>query len=273
MFWPQPQNCGVPKFGSETLNYCHNKGKYLSPSALAAGPIGRVRQSEGAKEVSRLVITRRSLLASSASAGLLLIAGEAQLLKTEPGPFKQTMTTLFWVGEPSTDENDFIPNDQSYWDKDWQANYGGVDDPQRRNGHWPADFTPKQNPFYVALPFGEFTDHNELKTNARRVPWYRTGLDPLLKNRWVEINRDGRSCFAQWQDVGPLNEDDFRFVFGDALEPLNTFEARAGLDVSPAVWHYLGMGDNGHTGWRFVEASMVPPGPWMDLVTALGNNR
>ena len=171
--------------------------------------------------MSRLVITRRSLLASSASAGLLLIAGEAQLLKTEPGPFKQTMTTLFWVGEPSTYENDFIPNDQSYWDKDWQANYGGVDDPQRRNGHWPADFTPKQNPFYVALPFGEFTDHNELKTNARRVPWYRTGVDPLLKNRWVEINRDGRSCFAQWQDVGPLNEDDFRFVFGDALEPLN----------------------------------------------------
>jgi hypothetical protein len=183
------------------------------------------------------------------------------------------MTTLFWVGEPSTDENDFIPNDQSYWDKDWQANYGGVDDPERRNGHWPADFTPKQNPFYVALPFGEFTERNELKMDARRIPWYRAGLEPLLKNRWVEINRNGRSCFAQWQDVGPCNEDDFGFVFGDAPKPVNTFEVKAGLDVSPAVWHYLGMQDNAHTGWRFVEASAVPSGPWMDIVTTLGNNR
>ena len=162
------------------------------------------------------------------------------------------------MGEPSTDENDFIPNDQSYWDKDWQANYGGVDDPERRNGHWPADFTPKQNPFYVALPFGEFTEQNELKKDARRVPWYRSGLDPLLKNRWVEINRDGRSCFAQWQDVGPCGEDDFGFVFGKADKPLNTFDARAGLDVSPAVWHYLGMQDNGHAGWRFVDAGGGP---------------
>ncbi|MGA7373588.1 MAG: hypothetical protein WBW37_13435 [Methyloceanibacter sp.] len=224
--------------------------------------------------MSRLVITRRSLLTtSSASAGLFLIAGGAQLLRTEPNPFKVTMTTLFWVGEPSTDENDFIPNDQSYWDKDWQANYGGVDDPERRNGHWPADFTPKQNPFYVALPFGEFTEQNELKKDARRVPWYRSGLDPLLKNRWVEINRDGRSCFAQWQDVGPCGEDDFGFVFGKADKPLNTFDARAGLDVSPAVWHYLGMQDNCHAGWRFVDAGAVPAGPWTDIVTTLGNNR
>jgi len=224
--------------------------------------------------VSRVDLTRRDLLAAAyATAGLFLIAGGAQLLRTLPSQFKMTMTTLFWVGEPSNDENDFIPNNESYWDKDWQANYGGVDDPERRNKHWPARFKPKQNPFYVALPYGEFTQNDALKKDARRVPWYRSGLDPLLKNRWVEIKRDGRSCFAQWQDVGPCGEDDFAFVFGKAIKPRNTFDAKAGLDVSPAVWHYFGMRDNDLAAWRFVDAAAVPAGPWTEIVTILGNNR
>jgi hypothetical protein len=99
------------------------------------------------------------------------------------------------------------------------------------------------------------------------------GYSPLLKNRWIEILLDGRSCFAQWQDVGPCNEDDFAFVFGNATKPRNTFDAKAGLDVSPAVWHYLGMNDNGLTAWRFVDARDVPAGPWTEIVTTSGNNR
>ena len=39
---------------------------------------------------------------------------------------KITMTTLFWVGEPDNDENDYITNICSYWDKDWEKNYGGL---------------------------------------------------------------------------------------------------------------------------------------------------
>ena len=57
-----------------------------------------------------------------------------------------------------------------------------MDDPEHRNGHWPAGFRPKENAFYVALPYGEFTDADLLKTSARRIPWYRSGLSPLLKN-------------------------------------------------------------------------------------------
>ena len=92
--------------------------------------------------------------------------------------FKSTVTTLFWVGEPSDADNAFIPNDVSYWDQDWQASYGGVDDPDRRNGYWPADFTPRENPFYVALPYGEFEAlrGNELKPDAQDIPWYHRGL-------------------------------------------------------------------------------------------------
>jgi hypothetical protein len=79
--------------------------------------------------------------------------------------------------------------------------------------------------------------------------------------------------YAQWQDVGPNHEDDFDFVLGRATKPQNTFEARAGLDVSPAVWHYLGMNDNGLTALRFADAAEVPLGPWTDIVTTSGNNR
>jgi hypothetical protein len=65
---------------------------------------------------------------------------------------KRTWTTMFWVGEPSGKENKFIPNTCSYWDDNWQEHFGGIDDPLHRNGFYPAAFTPKQNPFYFALP-------------------------------------------------------------------------------------------------------------------------
>jgi hypothetical protein len=190
-----------------------------------------------------------------------------------PAAFKETMTTLFWVGEPADAENAFIPNDQSYWDKDWQGHYGGVDDPWHRDGHWPANFRPRENPFYVALPYGEFTAAGKLKRGARDIPWFDPDRTPLLKNHWVEVEREGRSCFAQWQDVGPCGEDDFGFVFGDSSKPQNTFDAKAGLDVSPAVWHYLGMKGNQVASWRFADARDVPAGPWTEIVTTSGNNR
>ena len=212
------------------------------------------------------LIAAGGLVTSVACPGLILPARAV-------APFKETMTTLFWVGEASGEENAFIPNDQSYWDQDWQDHYGGVDDPERRSGHWPADFRPKENPFYVALPYGEFTRAGKLKRRARDIPWFTDGVTPLLKNRWVEIVLRGRSCFAQWQDVGPCGENDFDFVFGNSAKPRNTFDARAGLDVSPAVWNYLGMDDNRVTAWRFVEAGDLPSGPWTEIVTTSGNNR
>jgi hypothetical protein len=136
-----------------------------------------------------------------------------------------------------------------------------------------VNFKPRENPFYVALPYGEFTESDRLKPEARDIPWFNRDHSPLLKNHWIEVSLNGRSCFAQWQDVGPCGEDDFDFVFGVALEPLNTFDAKAGLDVSPAVWHYLGMKRNCITDWRFVDVRDVPAGPWTEIVTVSGNNR
>ena len=186
--------------------------------------------------------------------------------------FKSTMTTYFFVGEPADASNAHIPNDASFWDDAWLKHFGGVDDPLARCGFSPCRFTPLENPFYVALPYAEFDAEGTLKDSAKRVPWYRPGAAPLLKNQWVEIVHDGHVCYGQWEDVGPNGEDDFAYVFGSSAIPSNTFGERAGLDVSPALWKCLGMTDNDITSWRFVGASAVPSGPWKDTVTSSATN-
>ncbi|HET7446361.1 MAG TPA: hypothetical protein VFJ49_00255 [Methyloceanibacter sp.] len=116
----------------------------------------------------KLRLTRRGLLAVAGSAACfaLLRPSIARAITVPINDFKTTMTTMFWVGEPSNAENDYIPNHESYWDKDWLASFGGVDHPRHRDKDWPAGFTPKENPFYVALPYGEFGKGDRLKTEA-----------------------------------------------------------------------------------------------------------
>lgn len=181
--------------------------------------------------------------------------------------FKKTITTVFWVGEGATGDNGFIDNYGSYWDSNWLKHFGGVDSPLHRKGFFPASFTPKQNPFYVALPFAEVDANGNFKEIAKRIPGYGSSKEPLTKNRWVEIRYNGKSCFAQWQDVGPFEENDFEWVFGNAAKPRNQTGLKAGLDISPAAAQYLGIKDSAKTEWRFVEAPAVPDGPWKAIVT------
>jgi hypothetical protein len=181
--------------------------------------------------------------------------------------FKKTMTTVFWVGEGATADNGYIDNYGSYWDPDWKKHFGGVDSPHRRRGYFPAGFTPKQNPFYIALPFAEVNEDGKLKAIAKKIPGYGGDGEPLTRNRWVEIRYGGKSCYAQWQDVGPGGEDDFDWVFGSATNPKNKQGMKAGLDISPATAHYLGVNDTAMTEWRFVEAAEVPDGPWKAIAT------
>jgi hypothetical protein len=181
--------------------------------------------------------------------------------------FKETMTTIFWVGEDASSENGYIHNHGSYWDSNWMKHFGGVDNPLNRRGYMPATFTPKQNPFYVALPFAEVDPEGHLKEVAKKIPGYGTGRGPLTRNRWVEIRYRGTSCFAQWQDVGPFGEDDFDWVFGAADKPKNTKGLKAGLDISPAAAQYLNMKDSDRSEWRFVDEKDVPDGPWKAIVT------
>ena len=164
------------------------------------------------------------------------------------------VTTVFWVGEKG--------NESSAWCGDWVRAYGGVDDPKKRDGFHPAGFTPKENPFYCALPF------NHWEWLRRRGGTYPSGFGPgLHKNRWIEIEFKDRRCYAQWEDVGPYNTDDWDYVF-DNKPP----KAKVGLDVSPAVRDYLGLSGRDVTRWRFVDGKNVPKGPWKEIVTTSGPN-
>ena len=127
---------------------------------------------------------------------------------------KTVMTTLFWTGEPSDSDNDYIDNISSAWDSHWTDHYGGVDDPNVRCGYRPCAFAPKENPFYFALPYGEYDDNGNLKASAANVPWFGKDRLPLLKNRWISVTHGNRTCYGQWEDVGPFESDDFNYVFG-----------------------------------------------------------
>ena len=206
---------------------------------------------------------------------------ESALLKIEPQvlapsayrsgfnryPWKRNIvTTTFWVGEHPTANNP-VPNYKSSWDTKWAQNYGGFDNPepsQRRN-FIPVKFVPRQNPFYIALPYNDVT-RGTTKSEARKaIPWFKQAFErpgkSILKGRWLAIRHDRRICYAQWEDCGPFRTDHWQYVFGNEI-PKSNLNKGAGLDVSPAVRDYLGMGSTDVCDWKFVEARDVPTGPW-----------
>lgn len=125
--------------------------------------------------------------------------------------------------------------------------------------------SPLLNSFYVALPFNDLC-FPDLARKWMPAGWYKAPVPgqkvaSCCKDRWVEIkNGQGRLCFAQWKDVGPLRFDDAEYVFGPKRPA-----SKAGLDVSPAVAQYLGIDRHGaaHVAWRFVDAADVRPGRWL----------
>jgi len=179
--------------------------------------------------------------------------------------------TVFWIGEEGNEDNGFIPNIQSAWDDNWLQHYGGVDDPNNRNGYVPTNFTPSENPFYCALPYNDFSEDGERKSNAYDVVYWSTehtwdDSESMCKNRWIKITKNDKTAYAQWEDVGPFGEDDTVYVFNDAL-PSNDRNNKAGLDVSPAVRDYLKLNDIDTVNWHFVDFSEVPDGPWKNIIT------
>jgi hypothetical protein len=174
--------------------------------------------------------------------------------------------TIFWVGEGATPDSGFIHNQSSAWVDDWQSAYGGVDDPDKRCGHFPCGFTPKENPFYFALPYNDLDETGVRKESARNIPWYSEAMESnptsVVKNRWIKITHNDRSVYAQWEDAGPTVYDDFEYVFGDKPPSF-----RAGLDLSPATGGLLGLDGQDTVSWHFVDAKDVPDGPWKQIIT------
>lgn len=183
------------------------------------------------------------------------------------------VTTVFWIGE-QPGGNNLVPNHTSAWDKQWTKSYGGFDDPNpaHRKNYVPLKFTPRQNPFYCALPYNDKAHTGHRPEAPRVVPWfqaaYRGPAVSTCKDRWVAIRKGNRIAYAQWEDAGPFRTDHWQYVFGNE-RPKPNLNQGAGLDVSPAVRDYLGLKQTDVTDWRFVDLSEVPPGPW----SMLGENK
>jgi hypothetical protein len=176
------------------------------------------------------------------------------------------VTTIFWVGEQATVNNP-VSNDKSAWDSGWISSYGGTDSPNSvdRVNFLPSSFVPRQNPFYVALPYNDVDDHHTKPEAAQVIPWFNSSFvrdgQSVCKGRWVAIRHGTKVCYAQWEDVGPFQTDHWQYVFGDE-RPRPNRNRDAGLDVSPAVREYLGLDNIDPCDWRFVEFLHVPIGPW-----------
>jgi hypothetical protein len=185
-------------------------------------------------------------------------------------PWKRNIvTTVFWIGEAPAGNNP-VPNHVSSWDKDWAKSYGGFDDPNpaHRSDFIPVKFTPRQNPFYCALPYNDKAATGHRPEAPQVVPWFKEAYQgpsvSTCKDRWVAIRKGNRVVYAQWEDAGPFRTDHWQYVFGNE-RPKPNLNKGAGLDVSPAVRDYLGLNETDVTDWKFVDFNEVPRGPWSKL--------
>jgi len=182
---------------------------------------------------------------------------------------KEIVTTVFWIGEKPTANNP-VPNRSSSWDGNWTKNYGGYDDPEKSHRHdfAPVKFTPRQNPFYCALPYNDKAKEGHRPEAPRVVPWFAEAYQgpgvSTCKGRWIAIRKGNKVAYAQWEDAGPFRTDHWQYVFGNE-RPKPNLNKGAGLDVSPAVRDYLGINETDVTDWKFVDFSEVPHGPWSKL--------
>ena len=139
----------------------------------------------------------------------------------QPGqryPWKSNIvTTIFWIGEKPSGNNP-VPNRTSSWDHEWTKNYGGVDDPNpaRRSNYMPVNFTPKQNPFYCALPYNDKAREGHRPEASRVVPWFNEAYQgpavSTCKGHWIAIRKGNRVAYAQWEDAGPFRTDHWQYV-------------------------------------------------------------
>ena len=239
--------------------------------------------------VRRLGAHVLGLAAVAAASGAASAAAPSQLRGAPVYPVHTRITaTVFWIGEP-VGNGSSEDNALSAYDDLWKAHYGGFDDYRtvRRFPYFPP-FTPRENPFYLDLPYSDFTDNGVPRADRTAIPWAaayagqlaaagRSGRPfSLMKNRWVKMWRlvhgRTRTCYGQIQDAGPYVYDDVNYVFSQSdARPTSRLAHNAGMDVSPAIRDCLGFSgvnnDENTLSWRFVDASAVPPGPWRRVVT------
>ncbi len=192
-----------------------------------------------------------------------------------PYPWHTNITaTVFWIGEGSIPGYTEV-NTISTYDGSWEADYGGVDDTALRTyPFFPTSFYPKENPFYLDVPFDDINNPTAYAWRVN-IPWYTGNTSQnysYMKNVWVKLTKGSNVCYGQNEDAGPFDYADYNYVFGtNDQRPLNKQANSAGMDVSPALRDCLGFNglDNAENqvNWQFVPASNVPSGPWTTVIT------
>jgi hypothetical protein len=235
----------------------------FSHSAPAQTPAAKVKLSKKSNKLKDDVLFRVDPISYTPSNS----AVASPKKNGERFPWRNDIvTTVFWIGENPTANNP-VPNHASSWDAAWAKSYGGFDDPSRarRRDYIPVNFTPRQNPFYCALPYNDKASAGHRAEAPRVVPWFKEAYQgpgvSVCKDRWISIRKGNRTVYAQWEDAGPFRTDHWQYVFGNE-RPKPNLNKGAGLDVSPAVRDYLGLQETDVTDWKFVDFSEVPPGPW-----------
>ena len=270
-----------------TSNLNFQAGQTIANTVIVPlGPDGKIRLFNGSGGTTDLLVDINGYTLSDSS---------ASVARTYPW-HTGIVSTTFWVGEifdPNASDGSQM---YSTYDDDWYTHFGGCDgitsngcQTERRtatNGYFPTRMVPHENPFYLDLPFDDVNNSAAFVQRAQVIPW---AGDPgyaghakdrsfsYMKNRWVQINKGGKTCYGQVEDAGPGQYNDANFVFGAAdARPLNRRYNAAGLDVSPALNGCLGYssldGDADVVSWRFVEAAALPSGPWTTVITASGLN-
>jgi hypothetical protein len=243
-------------------------GKSVSSSVVLGSDLNKVEavlgigQKEQTEDLTGAIITEEGQQEEADE-----ISGNSHPLH------KNISATVFWVGEKASDDNKEISNKSSAWDDYWRDHYGGTDDPDKRKGFYPAKFTPKENPFYFALPYNDFDINGNRRGNSENIYWANEKKwddnESMVKNRWIKIIHENKTCYGQWEDVGPFKENDFEYVFGNN-DPKSRTNRSAGLDISPALKDCLGLKDLDKVAWQFVDFENVPDGPWKKIITSSG---
>lgn len=245
-----------------------NKPEEAKPSFV--DPVSQENSGEGAA-VSQSVSEKADVVPTPEKEAEATVSPSVVDAKSAYPLHKNITTTYFWAGEEAGKDNKNISNLPSAWDEQWVKHFGGVDSPKNRSGYFPSGFSPKENPFYFALPYNDFDGNGDRRKEVSSViPWAKSRTwgsgESMLKNQWIKIMKGDKVAYAQWQDVGPFREDDAAYVFGTASPKSKTNE-HAGLDVSPAVYDVLGLLDVDQVDWQFISSSAVPDGPWKKVVT------
>lgn len=156
------------------------------------------------------------------------------------------------------------------------------------NGYFPTRVTPRENPFYLDLPYDDLNDGVAFAERCAVIPWAsdavyagrcKDAAFSYMKDRWVRIvGPNGNTCYGQVEDAGPSYGSlyhDKAYVFGaEDARPVQQKFNNAGMDVSPALNGCLGFkeldGQGDRVSWQFVDAKDVPNGPWKRIVTTSG---